>query len=168
MAPGSRREIHAHPFAGIRLDEHEALPVFPIALHFGAQLLQETLLELQNFLHPQAHDAGLGGGDGARHQENVVKLVRAGRQDAGAFVDLAGIDEVKHGKALYFEHFIHAFDAQAALLVEEVGNVRLLETGLLGQAQAGQMALLDAGEKGLAQIVLQHFESHGWEYSTGL
>ncbi len=103
-----------------------------------------------------------GGGRGrAIDQGHVFELIVAGRKDAGALVDLLGIEQVEDGKVLYIQHLVHALDAEAALAVEEVGNVGLLETGLAGQAEAGQLAGIDALPERLAQSFLQSFEFHG-------
>src|SRR2546426_3045104 len=165
---GEQAGVHAHTLAAIHLDEHKALPVVAVTFHFGTQLAQETLLELQDFLHPHARDEGFGGGDSAVDQEYVLELVPAGWQDTGALVDLAGIEQIQNGEALHVQHLVHAFNAEAALAVQKVGDVRLFEAGLLGQAEAGQVPLFDARAESFAQVVLQHFEFHAGEYSTGL
>src|ERR1017187_4482820 len=108
---------------------------------------------------------GSGGGVG---EEDIFKFVAAGRQNGGSLVYLGGIEQVEHGKMLHGEHFVHAFEAQAALPVQEVGDVGLLEFGLLGESKAGQFAGIDALPENLAKIILQDFELHGPEYSTGL
>ena len=66
---------------------------------------------------------------------------------------------------LHGEYFVHAFEAEAALAVEEVGDVGLFESGLLGEEQATEFACLDALPKHFAEIILQDFELHGGEYS---
>jgi hypothetical protein len=62
---------------------------------------------------------------------------------------------------------VHALEAQAALAIQEVGDVGLLESCLLGQAEAGQLPFIDAPPKSFAEVVLQHSEFHSWEYSMG-
>ena len=78
-----------------------------------------------------------------------------------------GSSEIEHGKMLDGEDAVHALEAQAALAIEEVGDVSLLETRLLCQTEAGQVAFINALPKSIAQIVLQHSEFHEWEYSMG-
>ena len=39
---------------------------------------------------------------------------------------------------------VHAFEAQAALPIQEVGDMGLFESGLLCQTEAGQIACIDA------------------------
>ena len=64
------------------------------------------------------------------------------------------------------EHLVHALETQAALTVQEVGDVGLLEAGLFGEVEAGEFAFVDALPESLAQIFLQSPEFHGQEYST--
>ena len=80
----------------------------------------------------------------------------------------AGIEQVEHGKVLDIQDFIHAFEAQAAFAVEEVGDVGLLESGLLGQAKTSQFAFFNAFPEGFSQIFLQRLEFHARKYSTRL
>ena len=99
-------------------------------------------------------------GDCAVDLEDVVEFILAGRGNAGAFIDFAGIEQVQDGEALDVQYLVHALDAQATFPVQEVGNVRLLETCLPGQAQAGQLAFFDALAKSFPQILLQRPELH--------
>jgi hypothetical protein len=55
---------------------------------------------------------------------------------------------------------VHAFEAEAALAIEEVGDVGLLEPGLLGQTEASEIAFVDTLPKSIAEIVLQNSEFH--------
>jgi hypothetical protein len=63
---------------------------------------------------------------------------------------------------------VHALKAQAALAIQEVGDVSLLESGLLCQPEPGQIAFVDALPKSFAEVVLQYSEFHSWEYSMRL
>jgi hypothetical protein len=60
---------------------------------------------------------------------------------------------------------IHPLQTQAAFAIQEIGDMGLLETGLLSQTKAGQVAFINALPEGIAQVVLQHSEFHGMEYS---
>ena len=84
-------------------------------------------------MHVHAGDQGLGGSGGGVSEQNIFKFVVAGRQDGGALVDLGGIKQIEDGKMLDGENFVHAFDAEAALAVEEVGDMGLFESSLLGK-----------------------------------
>jgi len=167
---GTRKQtgIHGHRFLGIDLDEHEAVPSGAVAFGFGAQVLEECFLELEDFLHVAAVDQGLSGGSGGVGEQNVLEFVAARRQDGGTFVDFGGIEQIEDGKMLHGEDFVHAFEAETAFLVEKIGDVGLLESGLLGQPEAGQFACFDALPQDGAQIILQDFELHRREYSTAV
>ena len=103
---------------------------------------------------------GFGGGDFAINQENVLKFVLGGRQDAGALVDFGRIEEVEDREMLHLENSVHALEAEATFAIEEIGDMSLSETGLRGQAQASQFSLFDALPQGLTKIVLESFEFH--------
>jgi len=115
-----------------------------------------------------AGDERLGGSGGSVGEHDVFKFVAARRQDGGALVDFGRIEQIEYGETLDGEHFVHAFEAEAALPVEEVGDVGLLESGLLCEPEAGEFAGFDALPQYLAKIILQDFEFHGPEYSTGV
>ena len=159
-SPGQKARVHAHALAGVHFDNHEAFPMLAIAFGFGFQPFQETFLEFQDFLDVHAGDEGLGGGDGAVGQEDVLEFVVAGRQYGSAFVDLGRIEKIEHGKMLDSEDAVHALDAEAALAIEEVGDVSLLESGLLCQTEPRQIAFLDALPNSFAEIVLEDSEFH--------
>jgi len=149
----------------VESDEYETLPAGAIAFGIGFQLVQKAFLELENFFDAHAGDKRLGSSDGSVGEHNIFKFVVAGGQDGGALVDFGGIEQVEHGKMLHGEYFVHAFEAEAALAVEKVGDVGLFESGLLGEEQATEFACLDALPKHFAEIILQDFELHGGEYS---
>ncbi len=165
---GQKAGVHAHAFAGVGFDEDEALPAGTVAFDFRLELLQKTLFEFQDLLDMHAGKEGMGGGDGAVGDEDVLKFVIAGRQDGSALIDFGGVEEIEDGEMLDGEDPIHAFEAEAALAVQEVGDVSLLESGLLGQAKSGEIAVFNAFPKSIAKIFLQDAEFHGSrEYSTG-
>jgi len=159
---GAREEarIHAHAFAGICFDEDKTFPCTAATLGFGAEISQKRFLELQYVFHIHAHDDRFGSCDRAIDQHNGLKFVFTRRNDAGALVDFCGIEEVEDRKVLNFENLVHAFQAEPALAVEKVGDVSLLKSGLLGQAQAGYFAFLDALPQGFAEVFLESFKFH--------
>lgn len=159
--PGHEPGIHADGVLGIDLDEHEALPGGAVAFGFGSQLAQEGFLEFEDFFHVHVGDERLGSSSGGVGEQDIFEFVAAGRDDGSTLIDLGGIEQVEDGKMLDGENFVHAFEAQAAFLVEEVGDVRLLESGLLGEMEPGQVACFDAVPKDLTKIILQDFELHG-------
>ena len=136
---GSKARGHGRGIFWVELDEDESQPVIAVALHVRTQLAEERLLELEDRLDVHGGDKGLGGGGGGG-EEDVFELVGAGGEDGGALVDLRGVEEVEDGEVLDLEDLVHTLDAKAALTVEEIGDMGLLESGLLGEFKAGQVA----------------------------
>jgi hypothetical protein len=115
-----------------------------------------------------AGEAGMGGGDGTIGEDDVLKFVVAGREDGSALIYLGRVQEIKDGEMLDRENAVHAFEAQATLAIQEVRDVSLLETGLLGQAKAGKITFLNAFPESIAKILLQNTEFHGWSIARGI
>jgi len=159
-SPGKKPGIHAHAFAGVHFNHDKAFPLIAIPFSFRFQFFEKRLFELKNLLDVHAGDQGLGGGHGSIGEEDVLKLIVAGRQDRGTLVDLGGVKEIEHGEVLNGEDAIHALKAEATLAIEEVGDVGLLETRLLCQAKAGEVAFVDALPESVAEIILQDAEFH--------
>jgi hypothetical protein len=113
-----------------------------------------------------AGDEGLGGSDLSVREEDILELVVAGRQNRSTLVDLGRVEQIQHGKMLDRQDTIHTLEAEAALTIEEVGDVSLFESSLLRQTQTGQIAFVNAIPKSLAEVILQHSEFHSSEYST--
>jgi len=159
---GSGREAGRHGLrvAGIELDEDEALPGGTVALGVGPQLVEEGFLEFEDLLHVHADDARLSCGGGAIGQDDVFEVVGTGREDGGALVDFGEIEEIKDGEMLDLKNLVHALDREAALAVEEVRDVGLFESGLLGEAESGEFACLNSLQKDFSEIVLQGLELH--------
>lgn len=97
---GQKAGIHAHAFAGVGLDQDEALPALAVALDFGLQLLEKAFLEFQDLLHIHAGEDRVGGGYGSIGDDDVLKFVVARRQDGSALVYLGGVQQIEHGKML--------------------------------------------------------------------
>jgi hypothetical protein len=165
---GKQTGVHAHAFARIDLDDHETFPVPPIPLRFRFELLQETLLEFQNLFYIHVGKQGMSCGNGCVGEKDILEFVVTGGNDGGALVDLRGIEQVEYGEALDGEDPVHAFEAESALAIQEVRNVCLFESGLLGEAEAGESALLNALPKSVSEVFLQDSEFHGLEYSTAI
>jgi hypothetical protein len=53
---------------------------------------------------------------------------------------------------LHGQHFVHAFEAQTAFPIQEVGDVGLLEFGLLGEMKPGQFACIDTLPQDLRRL----------------
>lgn len=159
--------MHCEGFACIELDQDEALPAGAVPIGFWLDAVEEGLLELQHIFHVHANDKRLGGRDGGIREDDIFELVGAGRKDRGPFVDFGGIEEIEHRKVLNLEDFVHAFKAEATFVVEEVRDMSLLESGLLGETEPCEFSCFDAVPKDSTEILLQDFELHGRSIAPG-
>lgn len=164
---GSEAGRHERGLVGVEPDQHEAMPGRAVAFGIGPELVKEGFLELENLLHVHADDEGLGGSGGWIGEDDIFEFVGAGGKDGGAFVDFGRIEEVEDREMLDLKNLIHAFDAEAALAVEEVGDMGLLESGLLGKAEASKFSCFDTVPEDLAEVILQEFELHGRSIALG-
>jgi len=162
---GSQAGRHGLGLVGIEADEDEALPAGTVALDFGAEAAKEALGEFEDFEDAVGGNEGCDGGSGVG-QQDVFEIVGAGGQDGGAFVDLVGIEKVEDGKMLNRKDLIHAFEREAALAVEEIRDVGLLESGELGEAETGKFAILNALPENFPEVFLQDPKLHEPEYTT--
>jgi hypothetical protein len=94
------------------------------------------------------------------NQEDIFKLSVPWRGDAGALINFFGIEQVKDGEPLDLKDFVHAIEAETALAVEEIGDMGLPEAGLLGEADTGELSVLDLPTKTLAKVFLQALKLH--------
>lgn len=134
---GAREQTrrHGHGVAVIEADEHKAEPGRAVAFGAGFQVAQEGFFEFENTLDAVGSDGGPSGMGGSG-EEDIFELIAAGGKDGGTLVDFGGIEQIEDREMLDGEDFVHAFEAEAALAVEEVGDVGLLESGLLGEVEA--------------------------------
>jgi len=58
------------------------------------------------------------------------------------------------------EDAVQTFEREGAFAIKEVGNVRLLEAGLLGETAAGEGTALDAAEKFETEEFVEVLEGH--------
>lgn len=59
------------------------------------------------------------------------------------------------------ENLVHAFKAESALAVEEVGYVGLFESSLPSETETSKFTCFDALPEDFTEILLQYFELHG-------
>jgi len=128
---------HGNGFLRIEPDQNKAVPGGTVALGFSLELAEEGLLEFEDLDHLRGCDEGVGGGSGGVGEQDVFEVITAGGQDRSAFVDLSRIEQVEDGKMLNRKDFVHALDAEAAFAVEEVRDMGLFESSLLGEAKSG-------------------------------
>ena len=109
------------------------------------------------------HDEGLRSGNLGIGNNDAFEFIVAWREDGSAFVDFGWVQQGEHGQVLDSKHSIHTFQTEPTLAVEEIRDVGLLESGQIGQMQAGELALLDPLPQGLTKIFLQSPEFHRTE-----
>lgn len=107
-----------------------------------------------------AGDQGLGGSDSSIGKKDVLKLVIAGGEDGSALVDFGRIQKIEDREMLDGQDAIHTFETEAALAIEEIGDVGLFEPRLLRQTETGEVAFVNALPKSIAEIILQDSEFH--------
>ena len=156
---GHEAWVHGRGILGVQLDEDETVPGGAIAFRFGFQLAQIGLFEFEDVKNEVGGNEGTGGRGGIG-EHDIFELVRTGRQDRGAFIDLGGIEQVEDGEVLDGKDLVHALDAEATLAIEEIGDMGLFESGLLGESEAGKFSCLNALPQDLAQVLLQQLELH--------
>ncbi len=115
-------------------------------------LRRKFFLSLKIIKDVHVGEEWLCGGSGGIGEDDVFEFVVAGRQDGSALVDFSGIEQVEHRKMLDGEDFVHAFEAEAALAVKEVGDVGLFESGLLRQPESGQFTCFDSPQRILRRL----------------
>src|ERR1700693_5934592 len=112
-----KARVHAHAFAAVDSDEHEALPLLAIAFDFRLQFLEKAFFEFQNFFDVHAGNEGMGSCDGSVSEEDILEFVVAGRNDRSALVYLGGVEQIQNGEMLDCQDPIHAFETKATLAV---------------------------------------------------
>jgi len=130
--------VHSGGVLGVGFDQDEAVPGGVGAFRQRLELAEKGLPELEHPEDQVGSDQRTGSGGGGIGEQDVFELVGAGRQDGGTLVDLGGVKEIKDGEALDGENFVHSLDTETALAVEEVGDMGLLESGLLGKSKASK------------------------------
>jgi len=133
---GGEAGRHGQGIPGIELDQDKAVPGGAVALGFRPEFVEEGLLELEDFLHVHADNERFGGSGGGIGEKDIFKLVAAGRKDGSPFVDFGRVEQVEDGEVLDLEDLVHALKAESTLAVQEIGDVSLFKTGLLGESEA--------------------------------
>jgi hypothetical protein len=77
--------------------------------------------------------------------------------------DLKGEDLID-GEVLGGEDTVEAFEGEGSFLIEEIRDMGLLKTGLMGETAAGEGASVDAAEELEAEEFVQILEVHGEDF----
>jgi hypothetical protein len=159
-ARGDER-IHCGGLLGVGADGEETLPMGVFCGRAGAVVVEARGGDLDGF------DDGGGGDAGFVH-------CGGGRDDGDDLGGIAGVDwegrlgsgqvywqELVDGEVLRGEDAVEAFEGKATLAIEEIGDMRLLEASLMGEAAAGESAAFDASKEFDAEEFMQILKIHG-------
>jgi len=95
------------------------------------------------------------GGNSGVDKSDIFELVLARRDAGGMPIYLLGFQQIEDGKLLDGEHAIHCVEAQSALGIEKVADMRLAETATAGEFEAGEDPCINAGQQEFAQPLLE-------------
>jgi hypothetical protein len=123
----------------------------------GAVVVEAGGGDVDGFDDRGGGEAGLvhggGGGDDGNDFDGVAGLGGGGGSEVKR-------EDLVDGDFLRFEDAVEAFEGEGTLLVEEVGDVRLLKSCLLGETSAGERTTFDAAEEFEAKEFVQVLEVH--------
>ena len=101
------------------------------------------------------------GGSG-RDKRNRVQLVIARIGDWGAVAGSFRWKEIFETEHLRGQYAIDGDETELALAMEEVGNVRWLETGLPGEESAGEKSTIDSARYLKTKTLMELGNIHLW------
>src|SRR5260370_33417655 len=127
--------IHAHTVTRVHLYQNKASPMGSVTVQVRTQLLEVRFLDLQDVFDVLAEDLRLTSGNVCFDQQHAFELVIAWWHNRSSLVDVSRVNQVEHRKPLRHQHAVHRVEAEAALAVQEVRDVRLLYTDQVCQFQ---------------------------------
>ena len=156
-----QKRLHRGGLLDIGADGDEALPVGAFAGGSGAVAVERRGRDGQGFDDRGGADTGIVHGDGCGDDGNCFDGV-SGHGDCGRCGRGRETkrEELINRDALGEQNAVEAFEGQRAPAVEEVGNMRLLEVGLLGEAAASERAAFDPLEEFLPDEFMEFVEVH--------
>jgi len=164
---GGKERVHGGGLQGVGADGEEALPVGVAGGGAGAVVVQAGGGDLNGFNDRGGVDSGVvHGGGGGDDGDDLNGLASGGwrRCGGGEFER----KEVFDGEVLRGEDAVEAFEGESAFAIEEVGDVSLLEAGLLGETAAGQGSAFDAAEEFETEELVEVLKVHeGFIGNTG-
>ena len=162
---GGDQGLHCSGLLGVCTDGQEALPVDVFGGGTGAVVVQAGGGDLNGFNDGGRGDAGVVHGGRGRDDGDDLRWVATGRGWGGGS-ELEGEDLV-YGEVLRREDAVEPLEGERTLPIEEVGDVGLLEAGLVGEAATGEGAAFDAPEQFKAEKFMQVLEVHKYGVSRG-
>jgi len=154
---GNEQGFHGFGLIGVKEDADVTLPVGALGSGAGAVVSQAGGGELEEVgafdLDAGLMDDGGGGGDGdgdcVRGAETLAAIARRFKGN-----------DLLDGDVLRGEDAVEAFEGEEAAAVEDVGDVRLTESGLAGEKRTSEHSALDAAEKFQAKIFVHVAKVH--------
>lgn len=157
---GAEERVHGGGLLGVSTDGEEALPVGVFGGGAGAVVVEARGGDLEGFDNRARGDASVvhsdGGGDDGYNFCGITDGLRGGRRGGG---QIDG-EKLFYSNILRGEDAVQTFEREGAFAIKEVGNVRLLEAGLLGETAAGEGTALDAAEKFETEEFVEVLEGH--------
>jgi hypothetical protein len=156
---GSRGDdgIHRGGLLGVGADGEEALPVSVGGGGAGTVVVEARGGDLDGFDDGCGRDAGLVHGGGGGDDRNDLGGVAGGDGSGGGEVEGKNLLDVE---VLCGEDTVEAFEREGALAVEEVRDMSLLETGLLGETAAGESTVFDTPKEFKSQEFVEILKVH--------
>jgi hypothetical protein len=156
---GSDEGLHGGGLLGVGADGDEALPVAAAGPGAGSVVVEARGGDLEGFDLGLGADGRLVHGGGGR--DDGDGLEGAGDGWRGGCVELERKD-LFDGERLRGEDAVEAFEREGTFFIKEVGDVRLPESGLPGEAGARQRTLLNPPDKLLPEGFVEVLKCHLW------
>jgi hypothetical protein len=129
---------------GVGADREEALPVGVLGGGTGSIVVEAGCGDLDGFDDGGGEDARVVHGGGGRDDGNGLDRIAVFEEGwSGGCVEVER-EYVFDGEFLRGQDAVESFEREGAFSVEEIGDVGLLEAGLMGEATAGEETTVDA------------------------
>lgn len=155
---------HGGGLVGVDADGDEAMPVFAGGGGAGAIFEEARGGEGDAFDDGGGRDFGLLDGDGRGDEGDGLGGVCGWGSGGG---EMEG-EDLLDGEFLCGEDAVEAFEGEGSFAIEEVGDVGLLEAGLLGKTSSGEGTGFDAADEFQPQEFLEVGEVHLWQTRVSL
>jgi hypothetical protein len=161
---GGDERIHGGGLLGVGADGEEALPVGVFGGRTGAVVVEAGGGDLDGFDDGRGGDAGFIHGSGGRDDGHDLDGVAGRSREGGLRRGEIERQDLVDGEVLRGEDAVETFEGKGAFAIEEVGNVGLLEAGLLGEAAAGEGTAFDAAKEFDAEELMQVLKVHRYKF----
>ena len=129
---------------------------------------RKRLLELEKIADVLALDHGHSRGDFRFRKRHIFEVTLRSGDTAGALVEFFAAKQVVDREVLCSEDAVHPLNAEGPLAIQEVGDVGLLEPGLLGEAKSRELSSVNPLPRQAAQLPLKTTCIHDRRYGMGI